>query len=238
MKATPPSDSQPGEGPTPAASEALYASEALSASEALQALAVGELDAQKAAALRARLEADPGLRAAFDDIETLEGRLQAEPLLPLPHFLVPRILAATTTATTTATTAGAREPAHVRPHILLARVAACALIAFASWLAFSGEMPPPVDAGTPGRLVAALPVPALGAALPVSLQTEAASVWAPHVANSESPSVVGTVMLSVVGLLLLVLGLAFARFSHLMATRTQRATPIPKATPIQKGGPE
>lgn len=195
----PPSDGPPRESAAPRTG---------SLPEDLFALAAGELDASESAAWQARLAEDPALRADFEQIQALDRRLSAEPLLPLPAFLVPRILGASTQIP--------RAPIRVRPHILLARVAASALIAFASWLAFSGEMPALMDAGAPGRLVASLSSPAFGEALPLSLslQTDARCVLMAPVPEGASPSLVGTLMLSVVGLLLLVLGLAFARSGH------------------------
>lgn len=183
---------------------------------ALQALAAEELPAPEAARLRARIARDPGLGAAYRKAEVLEERLRAEPLLPLPLFLLPRIMATVT--------GFSREPAHVRPHVLLGRVAACALLAFASWLAFFGEMPGLREADVPGHLMASLPMPAWKAALPRSLQTDASSVLSAPLPHDETPSGVVTLMLSVVGLLLLVLGLVLARSNH-------RNAEVPPASP-------
>lgn len=189
----------------------------LSEEQALQALAAGELSSPEAARWQARMAQDSRLRAAYEEFKDLEERLRAEPLLPLPRFLVPRILAATTAGTPIA-----REPAHVRPHVLLARVAACALIAFASWLAFSGEVPTWMNPHAPSHLVARLPAPAIGEVLPSSLRTDVASLWIAPDLSGESPSLVGTLMLSVVGLLLLVFGLVFAISSHRAAAARTR----------------
>ena len=147
--------------------------------EALEALAAGELDAETAHALEARLAQEPRLAALYDEARRVERMLREEPLLPLPLQLVSRILEST-------------APPRARPVVMLARVAALVLIFFASWLAFSGDVPAMADVAPHPRLVASLERTPLPAAFPPTLPAVREVVFrAPHPTSAE-PSAVGT----------------------------------------------
>jgi len=181
--------------------------------EALEALAAGELDAETARALEARLAQEPRLAALYDEARRLERMLREEPLLPLPLQLVSRILEST-------------APPRARPVVMLARVAALVLIFFASWLAFSGDVPAMADVAPHPRLVASLQNASLAnMPLPGGLPDVGAAVFhAPEQAAADR-SLVGVLMTTVVGLVLLVAGFAFALFSHLAAAAGPPARP-------------
>jgi hypothetical protein len=124
--------------PTPAAGEPPW--------EALEALAAGELPADEARALRARLAIEPDWQAAWRRVESVEGLLRQEPLLALPLALLPATLARVLPL----------EP--VRPWQVAARAAAAILVFCASWFAFSGRAPALADVGPRPEMAAGLGV--------------------------------------------------------------------------------
>jgi len=178
-------------------------------------LAAGELGADAAAALRAHLAADPGAAARFEEARTVERLLRAEPLLPLPLSLVGRILT---------TTVPGWAPRRARPHVVLARVAACVLVTLASWVALAGELPAMADMVTPhARLVASLEDVAVfeGDGLPRPPAVGHVFDASQRAADESDPA--ETLALTLIGLLLLAGGTAYVLLSHQAAARASRA---------------
>lgn len=193
--------------------------------EQLAALVAGELDAETARSLRARLRDDPAGTATLAEAKALEDALRAEPLLPLPLALVGRVLAAADAAPLP----GAQP---IGRTLFLVRVAAVVLVAFASWTLLRAEVPTLDDVALPPRVVAALPRPdllasdllsseALGRpALPSQLTSWSDALTGAHALSDHEPAgeaassgPLATILLLCLGSLLLLVGVWAARSS-------------------------
>jgi hypothetical protein len=170
--------------------------------EAFEALAAGELPPAEARALEARIQAESGWAGAYAEVREVERLLREETLLPLPLPLVQRVLADVLPTT--------RE----RPLRVLARAAAAILVFFASWLAFSGDVPALANIGPRTEVAAVLPE-VLAAAPEGRLPPELA------VAAEGTGAALG---LAAGGLVLIVLGVALSVRWHRRAARPKEST--------------
>jgi hypothetical protein len=204
----------------------------------------GELPEPDASALRAQITRDPVASLALAQAEELEAELRAEPLLPVPLSLVGRILAAGT--------AWGEPPRRIRPEVLLFRVAACALVAFLAWIAFSGSPPELGDMTPDARLVASIPGDTLREAVPSAWTTGGGllpeaplsggtrsmreALGSPDPQWDADPLV--TAMLLAGGSLLFLLGLAFVIRQHLTPARSGTSSSGASASGISISGEE
>ncbi len=153
--------------------------------------------------------------------QELEALLREQQMLPVPLALISRVLDAMP-----AYQGAASEP--VRPWLVAGRAAAAIVVFFASWFAFSGQVPALADVVPEARLASALEtsdlVDKLPGGLPVktpSPRTLATAGLGTAAGAPAEPALAWTAA----GLLLLLAGAAFA-------WRTHRAA----AAPLTNGG--